>query len=619
MKNTTLFGFFLLTGCFVTTSCVKKEMAVSTGSVSNITLHSATVAGTIIDIGGGATKHGHCYSKTKDADITDNIVNNGKPAGLGNFTSELSNLEPGTKYYVKAFLGDDKKTVYGTEISFMTIAVIEPVMTTTAISDISSTSAGSGGNISSDGGAPVTGRGVCWSTSQNPTTSDSKTTDGQGTGSFISNLANLQPGTTYYVRAYAINSAGPGYGNELTFTTLVLVVAPVVTTGTTSATSSATATSGGNVTSDGGAPVTARGVCWSTGANPTVALGTKTSDGTGTGTFTSDITGLTPNTLYHVRAYATNSAGTSYGTDVTITTPVVAVIPTLTTGTTAATSPTSAISGGNITDDGGGSVTARGVCWATTQNPTLSNSFTTNGAGTGSFTSNITGLLQGTTYYVRAYATNVAGTAYGNQLIFNTKITDIDGNSYNTVKIGTQVWMAENLKTTRYLNYDSIGTTTPVSKDILLETDPKYQWSYGGNENYVTDYGRLYTWYAITDSRGICPTGWHIPEDDEYTTLIAYLLGETVAGGKLKEAGFDHWASPNTGASNESGFTALPGGYRFTGGSFGGLCRDGLWWSSTGGSLISNAWILGMGYNYTEVYMNENSKRTGYSVRCVKD
>ena len=301
------------------------------------------------------------------------------------------------------------------------VQIIFPTVTTTAISNIQETTATGGGNVTSSGNGTVSARGVCWGIYSNPTITDDYTTDGTGTGSFTSSITGLTANTTYYVRAYATNSAGTSYGSDLTFKTSTIIVLPTLTTGMTTATSSTTATSGGNVTSDGGAIVTARGVCWSMSANPTISLSTKTSNGTGTGSFTSNITGLTANTTYHVRAYATNSAGTSYGSDVTITTPVAIVPPTVTTATTTATSSTTATSGGNVTSDGGATVTSRGVCWSTSANPTVNLSTkTSNGTGTGIFSSTITGLTENTTYYVRAYATNEIGTSYGSNKEFTT-------------------------------------------------------------------------------------------------------------------------------------------------------------------------------------------------------
>ncbi len=192
-----------------------------------------------------------------------------------------------------------------------------PAVSTSPVSYISNSAATCGGNISSDGGATVTARGACWSISANPTIADSKTTDATGTGIFTSLLTGLIPGTTYYVRAYATNSAGTAYGNEISFITSVSL--PILTTASPSSITSTTATSGGNVTNDGGASVTARGVCWSTSLNPTIA-DNKTTDGTGTGIFTSSITGLTLGNTYYVRAYATNSAGTVYGNEISFTT-----------------------------------------------------------------------------------------------------------------------------------------------------------------------------------------------------------------------------------------------------------------------------------------------------------
>ena len=180
-----------------------------------------------------------------------------------------------------------------------------------------------------------------------------------------------------------------------------------------------TAVSGGTVTNDGGVEVSARGVCWSTNQSPSIN-DSKTANGKGKESFTGNITSLTPNTLYYVRAYATNSVGTSYGEGVSFKTLKALEIPTLTTTKAYEITQTTAVSGGNVTDDGGASVTARGVCWSTNQLPTINDSKTNNGEGKRAFISNITGLALSTTYYVRAYATNTEGTAYGNEESFIT-------------------------------------------------------------------------------------------------------------------------------------------------------------------------------------------------------
>ena len=299
-----------------------------------------------------------------------------------------------------------------------------PTVTTTAVSGITPTGVISGGTVASDGNATVTARGVVWKTSTNPTTADSKTTDGTGAGNFVSNLTGLIATTTYYVRAYATNSAGTSYGNEISFTTTTPppgVVLATLTTAVVNGITQTTAASGGTITSDGGGAVTARGIAWNTSTNPTIANSFNAS-GTGIGSFNGSLTGLNANTTYFVKAYATNSAGTAYGNEVTFTTSPAPgiVLPTLTTSAISAITQTTAAGGGNITNDGGAAVTTRGIAWSTSPSPTVSNNINANVTGIGAFTGSLTGLTAGTTYFVRAYAANSAGTAYGNEVSFTT-------------------------------------------------------------------------------------------------------------------------------------------------------------------------------------------------------
>lgn len=294
-----------------------------------------------------------------------------------------------------------------------TAAPILPTVTTSSVSSILAVTASGGGNVTSDGAGTVTARGVCWSTTSSPTVAGSTTTDGSGTGYFSSSLTGLSPSTTYYVRAYATNAAGTSYGNEVSFTTITY---PSLTTTAASSITQTTASSGGNITSNGGSAVLSRGVCWSTSASPTLA-NSYTVDGSGNGSYSSSLTGLSAGTTYYVRAYATSSAGTSYGNQISFTTSSV-TLPTVTTTTPYNIASTQVYTGGNVTSDGGGTVTARGACISTSANPTISNSHTTDGSGTGTFTSNLTGLASGTIYHVRAYATNSAGTAYGSDITF---------------------------------------------------------------------------------------------------------------------------------------------------------------------------------------------------------
>ena len=297
-------------------------------------------------------------------------------------------------------------------------------------------------------------------------------------------------------------------------------------------------------------------------------------------------------------------------------------IPVLTTTAVSNITQTIASCGGNITSDGGATVTARGVCWSTGQNPTIADNKTTDGTGAGSFTSNITGLTAGTIYYVRAYATNNTGTGYGSAMSFTTQggttgtVTDIDGNVYHTVIIGTQVWMVENLKTTKYRDGTSIPNVTDGTAWYNLTTGAYCD--YANTPTNSAIYGKLYNWYAATDAHNIAPTGWHVPTDAEWSTLTTYLGGESVAGGKLKEIGTTHWASPNTGATNETGFTALPGGYRYDGGTFDGIGDVGYWWSATEDDAAS-AWYRVVYYSSSDVGRDDYDKELGFSVRCVRD
>lgn len=195
-------------------------------------------------------------------------------------------------------------------------------------------------------------------------------------------------------------------------------------------------------------------------------------------------------------------------------------------------------------------------------------------------------------------------------------VTDIDGNIYRTVKIGTQVWMAENLKVKHYQNGDLIENVTSDSDWIKLSTGA---WCIYSNDTiYGKMYGNLYNWYAVNDARKLAPKGWHIATDEEWTTLTNYLGGKIKAGGKLKEAGTTHWETPNTGATNKVMFCALPGGYRYNNGWFSDGGYYGYWWSSTNINT-KYAWSRYLIFGNSLMNRENNMKLDGYSVRCVKD
>ena len=391
---------------------------VTTLPVTNITLTSATCGGEVTD-GGGAevTERGICWNTSPNPTVSDNHTNNG--TGEGSYTVNLTGLTEGTTYYVRAYAVNSEGTGYGEEKSFTAQAINKPTVTTSSITNITFTSATGNAEVTDDGGEEVTERGICWSISHNPTVSDSHANSGAGVGSYTVNMTGLTDGTTYYVRAYAVNSKGTGYGEEKSFTTEP-ITKPTVTTSPITNITFTSATSGGEVTDECGAEVTERGICWSTGHNPTVS-DSHINSGTGMGSFSVEMTELTDGTTYYVRAYATNIKGTSYSEEKSFTTLVI-YKPTVTTSPITNVTYTSATGCGEVTDDGGAEVTERGICWSTSHNPTVSDSHANSGTGTGNYSVEMTGLTDGTTYYVRAYATNIKGTSYGEEKSFNTPV-----------------------------------------------------------------------------------------------------------------------------------------------------------------------------------------------------
>lgn len=295
-------------------------------------------------------------------------------------------------------------------------------------------------------------------------------------------------------------------------------------------------------------------------------------------------------------------------------------IPVLTTADVIQVTQTTAVLGGEIIDDAGLRITSRGVCWSIDKTPTLRDNKRSRGNGLGTFTVTIAQLEPGTKYYVRTYATNKNGTAYGSVKSFSTalsKVIDIDGNEYKIVTIGSQTWMAENLKTTHYRNGDEINDGTGAGT-VSGEEAPKYWFVYDDDLDNVSPYGMLYTWYTVNDGRSICPEGWHVASDKDWAILRDYLGSENVAGGKLKESGTAHWATPNKRATNQIGFTALPGGYRQNYQAFAHIGEIGYWWTATEESA-HYGFLYSMSYDTNDLTEERSFKALGYSVRCIRD
>lgn len=276
--------------------------------------------------------------------------------------------------------------------------------------------------------------------------------------------------------------------------------------------------------------------------------------------------------------------------------------------------------GVNVISDGGSGVLC-GIYLSSEPNAETTGTQLQIATDTGTYIGQITNLLPNKKFYFKAYATNSKGEGLGEEVSFTTPATilDFENNAYETVIIGDQTWMAENLNTTHFINGDVIPSTNPATLNITSESTPKYQWSYGGDNGNSSIYGKQYTWYTVTDARNVCPTGWHIPTDAEWTTLVTTLGGYQIAAARLKEHGTVHWLSPyNTDATNESCFTALPGGYRDVSGTFYLLQNDAYMWSATE-SEAAKAWARTLNTSSSAVVRQGVVKGWGLSVRCLKD
>ena len=453
---------------------------VTTDTVTNITNTTASCTATLQIAGGSTvTERGVCYS-TSPNPISSGLKVVASGNATGSYTCNLSSLNAGTRYYVRAYATNAMGTSYGANKSFVTRYL--PTVNTDTTTNITGISATCQGTVVSDAGHTISACGICYSLYPHPTLNDSvvlASAVSTGVGTYSCNLIYLSLGTTYYYRAFATNADGTTYGVEKTFTTIAL---PTLITDTVSSITTTTATCGGTVLTDGGDSVTICGVCFDTLPNPTVyGNNIFVSQTAGLGHFTCSMFSLTPGRTYYVRAYAINAAGMAYGQQVSF---IALNYPTVTTNAISNITSTTATCGGNVTFDGGASVTARGVCWSTSQNPTIADSHTNDGTGTGAFTSNLTNLIDGTTYYVRAYVTNSIGTSYGAQVSFTTSSTRF------SVSVGTQVrfspgnlqWSATNGAST---------PTTHVAADGIVEGTwrfAEHQWDFVGDTTNGTVY-----------------------------------------------------------------------------------------------------------------------------------
>lgn len=851
-------------GQLVTFRTLSDVPYVNTAQPTNVAQTSFTAGGNVLAANcSGTVLRGICWNTTGNPTLADNHIASG--TGTGSFVCNVTGLDCSTNYYVRAYATNNMGTAYGEEFSVTTLDEPLPPVTTLSIENYGGVGMIVRGEVQQGFCEEVSAKGICYSTSPNPTISDGHTENGDGYGVFSDTIVGLESGNTYYARTYATNSAGTAYGEELN---VFVYYPPIVTTDSVTGIVFNSAICGGNVTMEGYASVTDRGVCWSTSPNPTIN-DNHTTDGAGLGDFTSYLTGLSSSTTYYVRAYAANSLGTSYGEQRVFSTPfncgtsiisdidgnvyntvqigtqcwtkenmkttkfadgtdisqgqntnwhypnnsaankeiygllygsvavtrttsdtsnhiqgicptgwhvpndeewkwieiavgisqneadsvglrgsiaaqlsdntgwvssavanaagdlsasernasgfsalpagktsnntffgyeahfwsavengssavynrylvydhdgigrsndgvnnaysvrcvrdirdsATAVVPTVITSNVSDMSQVSqydsifeASCGGDVTAYGGAVVTARGICWSTSPNPTINDSHTTDGIGTGAFSSSLMGLASNTTYFVRAYATNRVGTAYGNQICFTTPraficgistVSDVDGNIYKTVRIGNQCWMKENMRATRYAD------STLIELNGEQSTTVPYIYYPGNNSSNVAMFGLLYNWVAAMHNsasssqnpsgvQGICPTGWHLPSSAEWAQLTNYVSSQSeylcggIEGNIAKSlADTTCWVYTGWGtcasnccpgydppSNNSTGFSALPVPC--------GQTYVRYWSTSNFGD--DQAYYLRISAGASFVDRAHINKSNGYPVRCLRD
>jgi uncharacterized protein (TIGR02145 family) len=625
--------------------------------INEITATSAKINSNIPDDGGAVISvRGVVWGITENPTVDNNNGKTTDGEGAGVFTSSVTELSRGTNYNVRAYATNSEGTSYGVNMTFTTLAV-PPDVATMEISYITHNSAKSGGEVIDDGGSEVTVRGVLWGKTAMPTLENNsgQTNDGSGSGDYVSTISGLNPSTTYYVRAYATNNLGTSYGSEKVLSTLQDINLP---TAITSEPTGITATSvkiAGEITDPGIGQVLLRGICWATTENPVLGTNNFSDEGSGTGNFESIITGLNSGQTYYARVFASSSiGGIGYGNQVSFT--LLPGPPSVSLGMIINSASGVTRVNATVSHDGGAEVTARGFVWSRQENPELglNEGESTIGSGTGVLSADLTDLVPNTFYFVRAYAENIEGIAYSEQYKFNfwdyhATVSDMDGNTYNTVMIGEQEWMTENLKVTRYrdgvliasgLSNEEWGNTEAGAYSVYPYNN-EYAIGIDSEEEMLSIYGALYNWHAYENSRGVCPTGWRVASETDWDELENYIISnshytsdnivnalksarqvDSPLGVEYATNEHPRWEThiSNIGR-NDFGFSALPAGIRSNNGEYHfHIGIHGSWWASTELShTLTNALS-----NSIESYNGTVSKayqliRAGLSVRCTRE
>lgn len=392
------------------------------------------------------------------------------------------------------------------------------------------------------------------------------------------------------------------------------ITLPVLSTIIPSNITQSTVKTGGNIYNNGGDKILEKGVCWSTSPNPTLS-NNKIKNYETNNNFICDINVLEPNTTYNIRAYAINSEGTAYGENCSFKTLNKITLPNITTKAVNYNSYMEVFTGGDITDNGGGTILEKGICWSSSQNPTINNSKIIFTGNNNSYDIKIKENTIGIMYYARAYAKNSAGISYGNQVAFiSGNFTDIDGNIYGSVKLGNQIWMKQNLRTKKYSNGDAIPY-----KDWNNNQEGRYAPS--NHPNTLSRYGYMYNWYAAIDWRNPCPSGWSVPLSSDWRTLNSFLGGSSVAGKKLKskEKTTYNWHNYSSN-TNETNFSAFPNGYLSSNGSdYNQITYQGHFWTKSEGMINFSYYGVGavMYDSSDKVTVDNYNKSSGKAIRCI--
>lgn len=598
-------------------SCKKEDPAVlpvvSTTPATNITVSTATSGGTITSDGGATiTAAGVCWGTNSNPSTNDSKTVDG--TNVGQFVSNLTGLSAGTTYHVRAYATNSVGTGYGADISFSTLGKV-PAAITQAASEVTSTGATLTGTVNpNDLSTTVTFEYGTTTNYGSTATAIQSPVVGNSMVNVTVVLSGLTPGTTYHYRIKTVNPIGTTYGEDVSFTTVGLP--PTAITQAACCMSPNGATLNGTVNANGLSTTVTFEFGVTTSYGNTVTATQSPLVGTTNSVVSAPLTGLLPSMIYHFRIKATNSQGTVYGADMTFTTqgqaPTVSILPAtnITTNSAALNGTVNPNNQSTTVVFEYGTSTNYGNNQTASQNPVA-------GTANTNVNANISGLIAGIIYHYRIRATNSTGTTYSSDATFTYTIADVEGSVYKTVTIGTQIWMAENLKTERYNNGDLIPNITGDSQWNATTTGA-YCYLDNNENTYRNLYGVLYNWFAVNDSKRLCPTGWHVPTNTDWTTLGNYLGGFSQAGGSLKESGTLHWIAPNVGATNVSGFTALPGGFRQYRGNFGGHNDTGNFWSSSDDGGVSTSYWQVASVD-AGLHQFGNPKQEGYAVRCIKD